>query len=131
VKVAGESMLFKPFCCNCATQAGGRARSLLDIDGSLFSTQKAQIVLFDELMLDRDTFGCYRGGNIKGTQMVKVVIAAAFTALIASTAMAGGSWKLVNSQVSGGIIYCTYQLTGTTIQKVISGGAGCPQYIYE
>ena len=63
--------------------------------------------------------------------MKKILAALALTALGLSTATAGGMWQLVNQQLSGGKFYCTYRLQGTTIQKVISGGAGCEQFIYE
>ncbi|MDO9279101.1 MAG: hypothetical protein Q7U05_11145 [Polaromonas sp.] len=63
--------------------------------------------------------------------MKKTLVLAVLVVLVANLALAGGMWKLVSQQVSGGKFYCTYQLEGTSVQKVISGGAGCQQFIYE
>lgn len=63
--------------------------------------------------------------------MKKILVLAALVVLFTNSAFAGGMWKLVNQQLSGGKFYCTYQLDGTSVQKVISGGAGCQQFIYE
>ena len=63
--------------------------------------------------------------------MKLTLVTVAFAMLLANTAFAGGMWRLINQQLSGGKFYCTYQLDGTSVQKVISGGAGCQQLIYE
>ena len=63
--------------------------------------------------------------------MKKVFAALVIAALNISTATAGGMWQLIKQEVSGGQFYCTYRLQGTTVIKVISGGTGCQQFIYE
>lgn len=63
--------------------------------------------------------------------MKKTLVLVALVVLVTNSAFAGGMWRLINQQLSGGKFYCTYQLDGTSVQKVISGGAGCQQVIYE
>lgn len=53
------------------------------------------------------------------------------SAAYSCNAHAGQAWYLVDSQFSGRMWYCTYQLAGTDIQTTIESPSPCAPSIYR